>query len=107
MLLISTITVSPSGWNIKQETRHRAKHIPLQDVPFIACLSTVALPHWKRALAGMCCEIYRPPIHYKGDILYNLNVSLNLNINRHQRECVRVQDGVPLYDVARLRQCFG
>jgi hypothetical protein len=107
MLLISTITVSPSGWNIKQETRHTAKHVPLQDVPFIACLNTVALSHWKRTSVGTCCEIYRPPRHYKGDILYNLNISLDLNLHLHQRECLRVQGDVPLYDVARLRQCFG
>ena len=100
MLLISTITVSPSGWNIKQETRHTAKYVPLHNVPFIACLSRVALTHWKRASAGACCEIYRPLRHYKGDILYNLNISLNLKLHRHQRECQRVQGGFPLYDVA-------
>jgi len=34
MLLISTITVSPSGWNIKQETRHTAKYVPPTGCPF-------------------------------------------------------------------------
>jgi hypothetical protein len=100
MLLISTITVSPSGWNIKQETRHTAKYVPLQDIPFIACLSTVVLPHWKQASAGPCCEIYRPPRHHKQNILYNLNKSLNLNLHRHQRECQRMQGGVSRYGAA-------
>jgi len=86
MLLISTITVSPSGWNMKQETCHTAKYVLIQDVPFIACLSTVALLHWKRSSAGTCCDIYRPPRHYKWDILYKLNIYLNLNLHRHQRD---------------------
>jgi len=45
-------------------------------------------------------RIYRSPRHCKGDNLYNLSISLSLNLHRHQRECQRMQRGVALYGAA-------